>query len=97
MLHLSPCGSSLSVERGLGHVPIRLWIELAEPEGPSNHSPTVSPFQMNHQVKGIADIGADCLVGQFDARLQDATCETRKGLVGRVRMNCGERAGMAGV
>src|SRR5437879_4209952 len=71
----------------LDDVPIRLRIEPLNPECLSHNAPSVPPLEMNHQLHRVGDIRADRLVGQLDARLQNATCESRKGLGGGIGVN----------
>jgi hypothetical protein len=57
-------------------VAIGLRIEPLEPKRLSNNAPAVPTLEMNHQVHRVGDIRTDRLVGQLDARLQNATCES---------------------
>jgi hypothetical protein len=52
------------------------------------------PFDLNHDMDGVADIALDGTVRKFDAALQNTTRESRKSLFGRVRMKGGQCPGM---
>ena len=45
-------------------------------------TPAGSPFELDNHVHGIADVGLDRSVGQFDPALQDATGEPCEPLFG---------------
>jgi hypothetical protein len=54
-------------------------------------------LDMNDHIDGVADAGFDGGVGKFHSALQYTTRKSRKTLLRRIRVNGGQRTGVAGV
>ncbi len=59
-------------------VPVRFWVVAANFENFGDESFPWPAFQLNKHVQGIGDVAFNGAIGQFDAALENATCETRK-------------------
>ena len=56
---------------------VALGIESSDFENLRNVSSSWAAFELDDDVERVADVGLDSAIGQFDAALENAACESR--------------------
>ncbi len=78
-----------ALEEGFEFVSVLAWFIVFNPHQLGGVAFAVAAFDVQEQLDGVGNVGADGRVREFHAGLEDATRQTGNGLLGGVRVNGG--------
>ena len=87
----------IHLQYGIDHEALRVAVVAAKSEHFANDSATRLALDMDNEIDGLSDLCFGVGKGRLRVAAHHEIGKATKGLFGRVRMDCGQRSGMAGV